>query len=220
MTNWVYNNMTVGGSKEQIDKFISDMSQPIPSHIYPEGSYISKDGEWKMEENIVFSFWNAVAPTDLEHYFSSDHWYNWNCDNWGTKWDAKCEESSLDQLDRNEYPDGSHSVTYRFETAWGAPNEVFVALAEKYPELEFGITWEEEQGFGAELVGQNGEITETDSWDIPNSHADHVARDKEDSCLCAYESEPENMYDDCPERIEFESNTDKLLPVTDLTLLS
>lgn len=214
MPNWVRNTMTVAGSNEAVEKFISDMSQPIPTFVYPEGGYISKDGEWKMED-VVFSFWNIIAPTDLEDYFTSDHWYNWNCSNWGVKWDAKCDEGSVDELDKS---DGQ--VTYHFETPWGTPYEVFVALAEKYNDLEFGITWEEEQGFGAELVGCNGEISEIDSWDIPESHADYAERDNLDSCLCAYESDPENMYEDCPERVEFESNPNRLIPITDLTSVS
>ena len=213
MPNWVFNNMAVAGETAEVLKFIKDMAKPIPTFVYPEGGHISKDGEWKMEE-VVFSFWNIIAPTDLEAYFTGDTWYNWNNENWDTKWDAKVDEKNVEQLDKGELSGGQYYVTYRFDTAWAPPTPVYHALAEKYPTLEFDISWEEEQGFGAELVGMAGEISVTKEWDIPSSHADYVERDNEDSCICYYESDPEEMYDDCPNKAP-EDET-KLVAVTDL----
>ena len=214
MPNWVFNTLNVTGSSEDVETFIGEMATPIPTHVYPEGSYISKDGEWKTEE-VVFSFWNAVAPTDLKSYFTGDTWYNWNISNWGVKWDAKMEEDP----DRYTLADGTAGVTYHFDTAWGTPEFALRAMARKYPHLEFSLEFEEEQGWGGELFGQDGEVSLISEYDIPNSHADFVEREREDSCLCAYETDPENMYTDCPPRIEFESDPNRLISVTDLTSL-
>ena len=58
-----------------------------------------------------------------------DRWYNWNCDNWGTKWNSINAEREI-----CEY--GDH-VKYTFETAWAAPREILIALKEQYPDLQF-----------------------------------------------------------------------------------
>ena len=42
-------------------------------------------------------------------------WYNWNIDNWGTKWD-RCDFEIIDN--------DKHSICMRFETAWCQPEEV------------------------------------------------------------------------------------------------
>ena len=47
----------------------------------------------------------------------------------------------------------------------------------------------------AELEYVAGEESVIDEWDIPNSHADHKARDKE--CACEY-GDIEYAYSDCP----------------------
>jgi hypothetical protein len=72
------------------------------------------------------------------------------------------------------------------------------AMVEQHPELTFHFYCEEEQGWGGEFSASGGELSETRSWDIPASHADYVALDREDSCACGYDDEEENWYDDCP----------------------
>lgn len=215
MPNWVYNTMTVTGDPEDVQTFVGEMSTPIPSHVYPEGGHISKDGEWKIEE-VTFSFWNVIAPTDLKAYFTGDTWYNWNCANWGVKWDAKM---NMDDLEISQHADGHASVSYSFDTAWGTPTEVWQALARKYPHLLITIEYEEEQGWGGEYIAEEGELSLVNEYDIPNSHKDYEDRGREDACLCEYETDPEDMYEDCPQRIEFENDPNKLITVTDLTSL-
>jgi hypothetical protein len=217
MPNWVYNTMNVTGDAEDVATFIHEMATPIPSHIYPEGGHIALDKQWETTET-VFSFWNAVAPTDLEAYFTGDAWYNWNCANWGVKWDAKVDEPSIDTLDKYELVDGTGGVTYRFDTAWGTPTEVFQALAKKYPHLHISIEFEEEQGWGGEYVAEGGELSLVSEYDIPNSHADYAERGREDSCECSW-GELDNMYDDCPAKMDSETDESKLLEVVELTSL-
>ena len=60
---------------------------------------------------------------------SDDRWYNWNCDNWGTKWNSFNAEREI-----CEY--GDH-VQFKFQTAWCAPVEILLALREQYPDLQF-----------------------------------------------------------------------------------
>jgi hypothetical protein len=54
---------------------------------------------------------------------------------------------------------------YRFNTAWSPPAEAIAKLSQQYPELVFTLSFEEETGWGGEIVFKNGEGTETESYD-------------------------------------------------------
>jgi hypothetical protein len=71
-------------------------------------------------------------------------------------------------------------------------------MVEQFPTLNFKFYCEEEQGWGVEFVGEDGELSVSDEWDIPQSHADYVSRDNEDGCACAQGWDEEDWYDDCP----------------------
>jgi len=186
------------------------------------------DEERKIEVELSpptpLSFWNFLRPTDeeLPYYFghatkpedepdpdatqeermakaltfSGSGWYDWNIRNWGCKWDANDEE--LD-TDLSALGDGiTNDLTYRFSTAWSPAEGVFRAMAEQHPELTFEFYCEEEQGWGVVYDGQDGSLSVSKEWEIPNSHADYVERDNEDGCACSYNDSPEDWYEDCP----------------------
>jgi hypothetical protein len=62
-------------------------------------------------------------------------WYSWNCEYWGTKWNAY----STELLDSGEY-----NAVIRFDTAWSPPIPVIEALRDKYPDLHVNGGWVEE----------------------------------------------------------------------------
>jgi hypothetical protein len=212
MPNWVFCNLSVSGTKEEVETFDADMKKPIPVFARdPNNTWGHKEGVWDMSEGGEFSFWNAVAPSNLEEYFTGDNWYGWNSTNWGCKWDANVQDE-----DSYDFPTGEHQRTYRFDTAWSPPREAFVAMCAKYPTLDFGLSYEEEQGWGGELDSDGeGGVVQSVEYDIPQSHADYVARANEDICTCASEVE-QFWFDDCPREDEDESKT---IVVEDLTSL-
>jgi hypothetical protein len=209
MPNWVENTMYVFGNEDDVRTFMEEMATPVPSFVYPEGDYVHIDGKWKTVDK-VFSFWNALAPTDLENYFTGGNWYTWNNANWGTKWDAKITEETLDELEftrnKGDICPGTAQVTYRFDTAWGEPFGFYNAVVKKYPHLDFTIWYQEEQGWGGEFDGSNGKLTIIDQWDIPSSHEEYIERNMDSSCLCQYETAAQSMYEDCPARIAYEAS--------------
>ena len=60
---------------------------------------------------------------------SDDRWYDWNRENWGTKWNAGKAEVYVCKY-------GDH-VQFKFQTAWAAPVEILLALRDQYPQLQF-----------------------------------------------------------------------------------
>lgn len=84
-------------------------------------------------------------------YFKStdnndDRWYDWNVNNWGTKWDIDGTDSEIDGDD--------YSFQVCFETAWSPPEQIFYALRKKYGET-VDITWFYDEP-GAQVAGYLG----------------------------------------------------------------
>lgn len=178
--------------------------------------------EIQLSGKTPMSFWNFLRPTDeeLPYYFGNEvkeedkedpdatseerlakallfqgsGWYDWNIRNWGCKWDANDEEldNDLDKLDPHD------TLSYRFSTAWSPAEGAFRAMTEQHPELSFEFHCEEEQGWGVVFAGEDGSLSVSEEWEIPNSHADYVARDNEDGCCCARDDDQDDWYEDCP----------------------
>lgn len=64
-------------------------------------------------------------------------WYEWNCANWGTKW------NSYDYEERSAEPG---RFVFKFETAWSVPQPIFLKLVELYPMLSFELDSVDEGG--------------------------------------------------------------------------
>lgn len=87
------------------------------------------------------------------------NWYDWSCDNWGTKWNACGYSEGIDYSD-NDY--------LEFDTAWSAPVPVLAKLSEMYPDIEFQHKWADED-FGqnvGDVTYKDGEIRDY----TPSSH--------------------------------------------------
>jgi hypothetical protein len=228
MPNWVFTNLSIEGKSEDLQKFMDKASKPYTT--YHKGvRYQDEDGNWKYDADKIneqvndspISFMNFASPEDIDAYFgasdykpegydelsmnekmaiamkhSSDGWYDWNVRNWGTKWDA-CNPSL------NSDDPTSGSISYSFDTAWSPAEGAFRQMVEQHPELEFTFYCEEEQGWGVEYLGSDGDLSVIKEWDIPNSHAEYAERDNTDGCVCAWnEDDPEDWYDDCPDKGE------------------
>ena len=71
-----------------------------------------------------------------------DRWYNWRCQNWGTKWDAYSME--IDEVDM------PHGFEVTFETAWSPPEEIHSAISEQFDDLSMSWFYDEP---GCEVAG-------------------------------------------------------------------
>lgn len=192
MPNWVTNRVVVYGAPEELKAFREHAGKPA--------QFQDEDGGRLSE----FSFWNFIKPDDsiLDEYWhgsgleggltfedrrkSSNNWYDWNNRNWGTKWDA----GYVDVIESNT----DSSIEFRFETAWSPPMPVFEKMVEMFPHLTFSIWYEEEQGWGGELTGLNGELLIDNQYDIPDTHAENMSR--REYCYC--QDAGEQVYADCP----------------------
>lgn len=224
MPNWVFNSIGVSaGSKAELDALL-ERAKGEQSKIRSEenkdlhfGAFVHPSdedlpyylGEKEEEKPEGYEDWSHAEKLAHSLKFAGRNWYDWNVTNWGTKWDAG--DVYIEQTD-------DLSASIQFQTAWSPPEPIFRALAEQFPNLKFDISYEEEQGWGGEFTAENGELTLVEEWDIPNSHAEYVARDREGSCNCAWADDKEDWYDDCPNKQDIFVQVTKVYRLSATTL--
>ena len=92
--------------------------------------------------------------------YGATSWYDWCCDNWGTKWNAYSNEQEEED-------------TIIFETAWSNPEPVMLKLSEMYPEATIEHWWADEDMGSNDgyRVYRGGEIVEGDYHDSCSNEA-------------------------------------------------
>ena len=94
-----------------------------------------------------------MALDNIKKYGVKD-WYDWSCQNWGTKWDAS--DSYIADEDTEDL-----MIQIQFNTAWSPPMEWLQKATEKYPFLQFTMNVEEEsEAFCGKPVAQFGRVCE------------------------------------------------------------
>ena len=131
-------------------------------------------------------------------------WYQWNVNNWGTKWDVAVHNddkySDTDLQDEDEY-----SLCYRFNTAWGIPEEAIMTLTEQYPRLMLDLEFEEETGWGGRTTYQMNDFgvlrTIESEWNWKCMECDY----------CELNDPLDNYCEDCEEIVCPECNSNNHL---------
>ena len=125
MPNWVTTTLWIEGDQKDLDEF----------QAYVRTNDYYKDGDTPKERVTYFDF-NKFIPMPKEE---AENWYNWNCENWGTKWNA-CD------VDVDDSSEGC--LCYRFCTAWSRISDaLWEAIKGKFPTLVFDLSADEEAGF-------------------------------------------------------------------------
>ena len=180
MPNWVYNYLTIEGSKEDISAIKTQLNQPFQRQ---HDQWNPETGKMELQDvlypNPVFAFWNIIKPTNLEAYnkqadhtlpieeqllFKGENWYDWNVTNWGTKWDVAVSWNE-EYPETEIYDEGDTTVGYKFNTAWSPPLPVIETLSLQYPNCLFTISYEEETGWGGEIEFRNGSDTVLENYE-------------------------------------------------------
>jgi len=133
MPNWFYFQVEVDGTVEDVEQFVENVKG---SKKYDtEGMEFDFNHFIPQPDNLF----RENLSTDKEKELTAQgipNWYRWNNDNWGTKWNANCDDV-VDDINGGMY-------TYYISTAWADPRPVLHRMIEMYPNLNFMITGEEE----------------------------------------------------------------------------
>ena len=185
MGYWINHHVKAIGKKEDIDAYISKLTQRRPKSLNDEGDIV-----WSEEQ---FSFYNIISPP--EELLISGEWWGkegdfWRAQNW------ECYDAPADEVSSFSHGTGTTSII-RIDTKYEWPIKVFHELIKQYPNLEFNVWSEGEESEAVEIVGVNGTSTQT-NYESPNCHADWEARDMLDSCWCNHYDDDSEWYEDCP----------------------
>lgn len=87
------------------------------------------DLEKRLREHKGEQFFNLLRPRPADQ---EENWYEWNCENWGTKWDANLtvdvEFESMERISDN-------MLSFTFDTAWSPP----IALYDYISDLGWNV---------------------------------------------------------------------------------
>tara|TARA_R100001443_G_scaffold60128_2_gene70485 strand:+ start:816 stop:1367 length:552 start_codon:yes stop_codon:yes gene_type:complete len=136
MPNWCENNITISHKdKKKITEIAEVCMRDNPrlfNFIKPEPDWaktpndkgeLPKSKDVKNEKGEII-FLRKEFPDGTP----DERWYDWNCDNWGTKWD-------IYEFHQETFPIDNHGGEYHlemgFDTAWSPPIGIYETLKEK-----------------------------------------------------------------------------------------
>jgi len=172
MPNHVYNTLSIGNEiTEERQEILNAIEKsggicryykPMPSEL--EGTTSpQRVGD---TENCTIT---ESKSAELKHKYRHDNWYDWCHENWGTKWG--CYDFEI------------HDGTITYTTALSPIDELIPKkMSQDFPDII--LSFEEETGWGGEVLISNGDIMEATSYDCPDWSDDVVDVDimvKDDS---------------------------------------
>ncbi len=125
MPNWCLNSLRVSGSDLSAfrkwlgeDGFKLNKILPLPAEL--EGTTSPNRDS------------NSESAKALRQKYGADNWYDWNIQNWGTKWDVDAE-----------LEDFGGWLFITFDSAWSPPAGAIIALGKMFPNLTFTLHYHE-----------------------------------------------------------------------------
>ena len=215
MPNWCYNSVMVSAKTEaELEEFIKFCKQTHHAHDFTP--FTDERVEYPDAQGV---FWNFITPPEeiREEYFGrqprysdslptsdpnwwaqveerrkvSNHWYDWNITNWGTKWDIIFDEHTETTIEPATVGEGYQMFWY-FETAWSPAVPVYDKMSEMYPNLEFNYEITEEGNhFAGTLVYKDGVLV-SDSFIKNPKHEDYKTLDI--PCLACNNEDDQDCY--------------------------
>ena len=155
MPNWCENHLTVTGEKEEVLRFQEQVKGRQAQYALSETEkqMYERMGESGVDEEVYnFTFHSLFPVPDavLEEGYSSAG-YNWQSQNWGTKWDV----NGVTLFEEDD------EVCYEFSTAWAPPEPWVKHVSEQFPKLNFEIAYFEPGTMVAGyVVFENGDVFE------------------------------------------------------------
>lgn len=141
MPNWCKNNLKIEGNGEKILELLelikNDKGEMTFSKLAPLPDEL-KDTKSPVPDTV-----SQEERKRLIEKYEADNWYDWQCKNWGCKWDA--QESDF-------YKDGDDWIV-TFQTPWGPPIEFMRKLSKQFNKMTFTLQFADE-GWGQYPLGE------------------------------------------------------------------
>ena len=138
MPNWFYFTVNVSGEKKDVHEFVENVKGT--EKFETEGREFDFNHFIPQSDDIFRDALNSEKEKEFDR-LGVPNWYRWNNQNWGTKWNAVCDNEMAISVEGFPF---EHE--YDLRTAWAFPNIVMDKMIEMYPNLDFTIHGEEESG--------------------------------------------------------------------------
>jgi hypothetical protein len=139
MPNHITNIVRLSGNDSDVQKLLSSVrsdesefdfnqiaSMPDELRDTTAPTYIISEEAYARKERGI----TKKMSDDLKKKYGADNWYDWTCNNWGTKWNAY-----------EVYVDGDE---ISFDTAWSTPEPIFRKLSEQHPDVLIHVQYADE----------------------------------------------------------------------------
>lgn len=130
---------------------------------------IQEEGQ---DQNLNFT---RLLPRPEEE---EGNWYEWNIENWGTKWN--CYDVVMPEITTPEYE--KPILQYTFMTAWSPMSDNLVLiLSKQFPKVHCTLYYNEPgMMYGGCTTAFAGELSITDTWEL-NPCLQHYLYDGQES---------------------------------------
>jgi hypothetical protein len=164
MPNWFYFSLNVSGEKKDVEQFVKNVKGS--ENFDTEGREFDFNHFIPQPENI---FRGNLGNKEEEYCKKNGlpDWYTWNNANWGTKWNAVCDDEIAISVDGFPF---EHE--YNLSTAWAFPTPVIKKMIEMYPNLDFTIVGEEESNAYGVYIVSSEEIWEEEEPEMVDESND------------------------------------------------
>lgn len=105
----------------------------------------------------------------------------------------KYADVDVEFLNYDSIPQGKSMVLIRFANKWEVPRELYENLAEQYPNIVWDWDYEEETGWGGNILFKQGRVVRGSFYEVPESHADYESISRE-----CFGCNSGDLFDDCP----------------------
>ena len=174
MPNWFYFSLNVSGEKKDVEQFVENVKG---SAKYETEGYEFDFNHFIPQPDNIFRGALGIKEEKYCEDNSIPSWYRWNIDNWGTKWNASVDDSCwTSELEKVS------SFRYDMRTAWADPRPIIIKMLEKYPNLDFDISGEEESNeYGIYISTYEDVFLEEQPMYIDDSNDREVYWESEDN---------------------------------------
>ena len=135
MPNWCENSLVIKATNKNI-KSIEDMER-LRSLLDETLQYYDNGNAHGLLSAIVPMpeelIGTVKGSTPEKPNGDKYNWYDWCCNNWGTKWDVDCTYEFR----------GDHKIEFGFDSAWAPPIPWLEWVARLFPNLRFSLTYDE-----------------------------------------------------------------------------
>lgn len=169
MPNWCSNTIRIDGPRAKIEALYQEIKGknqmlnvmvPRPESLDITSGYVGADDSPEQIELV------KKQEANLKEHGHKD-WYSWSVANWGTKWDIDTEG-----LELNHQVAGSDNAEINgwFESAWSPPIEAIETYAEKNPDVNIYLSYNEPgMCFVGSLTCEGGESFGEDTVDYSDA---------------------------------------------------